>query len=83
VAHASFRPIQVSALVLAIYALYERYGITGILVEEVGALLARYERRFIKGFGSTLFDLISEKPCIPVEDHLQALRKRLMAKMHP
>ncbi len=67
------KPIQVPLMLTVIYALHRWLGITGMLVWEMGTLLARYEEREASYYGKRLYDLVSDAPFISFPAHLQAV----------
>jgi hypothetical protein len=75
--NAAARPLQLPAMAVVIYALHHRMGITGLLVNEMSTLLARYEEREIASYGRRLFDVVSATPFIDFSAHLSLLESRL------
>jgi hypothetical protein len=74
--NAGIRPIQLAAMACIIYALHHYKGITGMLVYDRQALLARYEEHDIPEYGKSLYDMVSETPFVRLAEHLDILKKR-------
>lgn len=73
---ADFRPIQLSVMACAVYALHLRLGITGILVFDVQRLLARYHVKPGPNQESYLFDEVSNE-FVQFPKHINDLMTRM------
>jgi hypothetical protein len=65
------------SIATVVYALHRWLGITGMLVFDMGRLLARYEEREISHWGKALFDNVSGTPFIGFGAHLELLERRM------
>jgi hypothetical protein len=72
-----FRPLQLITMASLVYALYRRLGISdGILVFDVGLLLARYEQRPTSGREKGLYDVVSAE-FVKYPQHFTSLMSRM------
>ena len=72
-----FRPLQLITMASLVYVLYRRLGILeGILVFDMGLLLARYEPRHGRETGLRLYDSVSAE-FVKYPQHLTSLMSRI------
>lgn len=72
-----FRPLQFMTMASLVYVLHRRLGISeGILVFDVGRLLARYEQRTTSDGKALLYDSVSEAS-VKYPEHYTSLMLRM------
>ena len=74
---ADFRPHQLLTMATLVYAMHRRLGVTGMLVFDIGRLLARYEHRTDPSSGEpVLYDEVSAEP-VTFPRHFASLLERM------
>ncbi|MES4793380.1 MAG: hypothetical protein C4321_10770 [Chloroflexota bacterium] len=74
---ADLRLVSLPAMLAAVYVLYRRLGITGMLVYDTQRLLARYGERTGDAGKRSLFDLVSGRAFDSFSRHLADVEARL------